>query len=134
MVKSRPNTWKKSDSGWVRKAYEQMKKVSRREGSQEEIDAAIGNEMERYLYKKEKTLVIVHEQNFAQLTPGEKNLATIIIDANHRIPINQRSWVILCFPPNSNFHKQFRKNVFRNFCSYAGSVTKDTGYVAGLST
>ena len=86
------------------------------------VDTDIGNEMEKYLLKKKKALVIVHEKNFDKLTPGEKNLATIILDANQRIRINQRSWVFLCFPPNSNFHRQFRKNDFRHFCTYKGPV------------
>ena len=76
--------------------------------------------------------VIVHETNFAKLTPGQKNLATLIIAANG-IRINRRSWVYLCFPPNSNFHRQFGKNDFRHFCTYEGMVIKDRGFGEGLS-
>ena len=134
IIKSANNRWVKSDSGWVRKAYEQMKKISRRGGTQAKINTAIGNEMEKYLLKKKKALAIVHEQNFDKLTPGEKNLATIIIDANQRIRIKQRSWVFLCFPPNSNFHRQFRKNDFRHFYTYKGLVYKDSGWGGGMSS
>ena len=109
-----------------------MKNISQRGGTQTEIDTAIGNEMEKYLLKKKKAPVIVHEQNFDKLTPGEKNLAPI--DANQCIRINQRSWVFLCFPPNSNFHRQFRKNDFRHFCTCEGLVYKDSGWGGGMSS
>ena len=54
IVKSAARSWVKSDSGWVKEAYEQVKKISRRGRSQEEIDTAIGNEMEKYLLNKKK--------------------------------------------------------------------------------
>ena len=61
-------------------------------------------------------------------------MAAIIIDSNHRIRTNPRSWVFLCFPPNSNFRRKIGNNVFKKFCSYAGAVIKDSGYGIGLSS
>ena len=47
--------------------------------------------------------------------------------------INYLANVVLCFPPNSNFHRQFNKNDFRHFCTYRGFVKKENGYGKGLS-
>ena len=134
IVKTANNKWTKPDSGWVKNAYEQMKTISRRGGTQEEIDTAIGNEMEKYLRNKPKALVIVHEQNFASLSSEEKHFATIIIDSNLNIRINPRYSVYLCLPPNSNFRRKFKINIFSKFMSHAGMVLKDSGYGAGLSS
>ena len=125
--------WIKSDSGWMRKAYEQMIKISEKGGTQAEIDRAIGNEMDKYFYEKKKALVITHGRNWGKLSDHEKKYALLIIDRGDYMRVNYNPNIALCFPPNSNFHRKFNKNDFRHFWTYGTFVKKENSYGKGLS-
>ena len=47
LMKVSNHKWLKSDTGWVRKAYEQMTKISKNGGTQAEIDRAVGRELDK---------------------------------------------------------------------------------------
>ena len=117
----------------MRKAYEQMLKISKKGGTQAEIDRAIGNEIDKYFYEKKKALVITHGRNWGKLSDHEKKYALLIIDRGDYMRVNYNPNIALCFPPNSNFHRKFNKNDFRHFCAYGTFVKKENGYGKGLS-
>ena len=110
----------------MRKAYEQMLKISKKGGTQAEIDRAIGNEIDKYFYEKKKALVITHGRNWGKVSDHEKKYALLIIDRGDYMRVNYNPNIALCFPPNSNFHRKFNKMISDIFAPMEHLLKKKT--------
>ena len=121
------NQWAKSDSGWVMPVTNIYRIMKKQNKTGVEIDRAIGNYMRKYFDARENARVIIHANNYAQLSEHEKKFVSLVFLRSGKVRLHKINNYYICVPPNSNL------SPLRDVAVKRGVVKKEVGYGVGLS-